>query len=113
MGRADAGPGDCTPSAQPHECAERCPSFDTCFVATGGGQLYYRVDDQRFDCVGLECAMASQTLGDYCCQRGEFAPGKGGDGGCAQASAPRPAALPWLAAAALVSVGLRRRRRRG
>ena len=60
---------DCMPSRQPHECPDRCPSYDTCFVSEDE-QLYYRVDDQRFDCDGLDCGAASVTLGDYCCGRG-------------------------------------------
>jgi MYXO-CTERM domain-containing protein len=109
--QADAGPGDCTPSAEAHECAERCPRFDTCYVAAGGGRLYYRVDDQRFECEGLVCGAASQALGDYCCQRGEFAPSKG-NGGCALAR-PQPAPpVPGLAMAAVAALGLLRRRPR-
>ena len=87
-GGSDPRPsGQCMPSREPHECAERCPSFDTCFVATGDGQLYYEVGDQRFGCAGLECSAANQLLADYCCRRGELAPppSQGGDeegGGC-------------------------------
>jgi hypothetical protein len=111
--QADAGPGDCTASAEPHECAERCPSFDTCYVAAGGGRLYYRVEDQRFECKGLECGAASQALGDYCCERGEFAPNQGGGDGCALAAPPRAASLQWIVTAAVAaSVALMRRRER-
>jgi hypothetical protein len=74
--------GDCTPSRDPPECADRCPSFDTCYIDDGEGQLYYRVNAQRFDCDGLECREASATLADYCCRRGQFAPSRGGGGGC-------------------------------
>ena len=80
--RPDAGPGECTPSPEPHECADRCPNYDTCFINTGDGQLYYRVDEQRFDCDDLDCGGATQRLGDYCCQRGEFAPAKGDGDSC-------------------------------
>jgi hypothetical protein len=110
---ADAGPGDCTRSAEPHECAERCPSFDTCYVAAGGGRLYYRVEDHDFECEGLECSAASQALGDYCCERGEFAPDQGGGDGCALADPRRRPSLEWIGtAAAAASVALRRRRER-
>lgn len=89
----DAGePGECTPSPAPHECAERCPSFDTCYIEDDA-QLYYRVNGERFECDGLDCAAASTQLGDYCCQRGEYAPSRGGGGGCALA-APAPGAPP-------------------
>jgi len=82
----DAGDsGDCMPSREPHECAERCPSFDTCYIAEGDGRLYYRVMSERFDCDGLDCTAASTELGDYCCQRGDYAPSRGGGGGCALA----------------------------
>lgn len=81
QGRApDAGAGECTPSREPHECAERCPSFDTCYIEDDA-QLYYRVEGERFECDGLDCDAASVQLGDYCCQRGEYAPSKGGGGG--------------------------------
>jgi hypothetical protein len=89
----DAGEaGECTPSPEPHECAERCPSFDTCYIE-GEAQLYYRVEGERFQCDGLDCAAASAQLGDYCCQRGEYAPSRGGGGGCALA-VPVPSATP-------------------
>jgi hypothetical protein len=82
----DAGAaGDCTRSPEPHECAERCPSFDTCYIEDDA-QLYYRVERERFECDGLDCAAASIRLGDYCCQRGEYAPSRGGGGGCALTS---------------------------
>jgi hypothetical protein len=67
-------------SEVPHDCPERCPSFDTCFVPAGDGRLYYRVGEQRFDCDGLDCTAALVSLGDYCCERGEFAPDS--DDGC-------------------------------
>ncbi|HTV18420.1 MAG TPA: hypothetical protein VMG12_07105 [Polyangiaceae bacterium] len=82
QGTPDAG-GDCTPSRGPHECAERCPSFDTCYIDEGEGQLYYRVMGERFECDSLDCTAANERLGDYCCQRGEYAPSRGGGGGCA------------------------------
>src|SRR5690606_21193355 len=80
----DAGePGVCMPSREPHECAERCPSYDTCYIAEGDGELYYRVMNERFPCDGLDCNAASVELGDYCCRRGDYAPSRGGGGGCA------------------------------
>jgi hypothetical protein len=90
----DAGEaGQCTASLEAHECADRCPSFDTCFIDEGDGRLYYRVKGERFNCAGLDCTAASVELGDYCCQRGEYAPSHGGGGGCSLAGAlPSPAA---------------------
>ena len=86
----DAGePGDCTPSPEPHECAERCPSFDTCYIEDDA-QLYYRVEGERFECDGLDCAAASTRLGDYCCERGEYAPSRGGGGGGCTLASPVP-----------------------
>lgn len=85
-GGSDDG-ATCNPGGQPSECTDRCPSFDTCFIDAAMGQparLYYRIDDQRFDCNGLVCEAAVLQMADYCCQRGEFAPEEGGgDGGCA------------------------------
>jgi hypothetical protein len=83
-GPVDAGEaGECTPSPQPHDqCPERCPTYDTCYIEEEL-QLYYRVDDERFPCEGLDCKAASVTLADYCCQRGEYEPARGGGGGCA------------------------------
>ncbi len=82
-GRAqDAGlEGVCTQST--HPCAERCPAYDTCYISDDA-QVYYSVMGRRFECDGLDCDAASATLGDYCCARGEFAPGTGDDdgGGC-------------------------------
>lgn len=75
-GGAGADPlpsGECMSSREPHQCAERCPSFDTCLVA-GDEQLYYQVGEQRFDCVGYDCGAANESLSDYCCQTGELAP---------------------------------------
>jgi hypothetical protein len=72
---------ECMPSRAPHECSDRCPDYDTCFVSDEA-RLFYQVGEQRFDCDGLDCAAASVTLGDYCCQRGEYAPGSNGGGGC-------------------------------
>jgi hypothetical protein len=98
----DAGEqGDCTPSREPHECADRCPSYDTCFIEAGDGQLYYRVENQRFDCDGLDCAAASVELGDYCCQRGDYAPSHGDGGGCAFSDSASSAAPGVGASAAL------------
>jgi hypothetical protein len=88
-GGANGGAGgsaddaSCMPSAGPEECQDRCPSFDTCTVLTSRGDLdhlYFKLDDQLFQCDGLDCNGAAQSLDDYCCQRGEFAPSK--DGGC-------------------------------
>ncbi len=116
----DAGErGDCTPSREPHECAERCPSFETCYIEDDA-QLYYRVEGERFQCDGLDCAAASIQLGDYCCQRGEYAPSRGGGGGCAL-EVPVPSARPangtrsnvagtWLGALGLLVVVRRRAR---
>ena len=113
----DAG-GDCTPSRGAHECADRCPSFDTCYIDDGDGQLYYRVMGERFDCDGLDCTGANERLGDYCCQRGDYAPSRGGGGGCGLTAAGVNAAEPdgtapaWLGALAGLSVaacGVRRR----
>jgi LPXTG-motif cell wall-anchored protein len=53
-------------------------------VLTASGQLdhlYFKFDDQVFQCDGLDCGSAAQSLDDYCCERGEFAPSKDG-GGC-------------------------------
>lgn len=110
---SDAGePGDCTRSPEPHdECPERCPSYDTCFILDEG-QLYYRVDAERFECDGLECRAASERLGDYCCRRGQFAPSENGSGGCgcrlggADARPERSGAasgLPWLGMLAVLA----------
>jgi hypothetical protein len=89
----DAGePGECEPSPEPHQCAERCPSFDTCYIEDEA-QLYYRVEGERFQCDGLDCVAASAQLSDYCCERGEYAPSRGGGGGCALAS-PAPSEPP-------------------
>lgn len=72
---------DCMPSRAPHECSDRCPDYDTCFVSDES-RLFYQVGEERFDCDGLDCAAASVTLGDYCCRRGEYAPDPDGGGGC-------------------------------
>lgn len=104
----DAGQsGDCTPSREPHECAERCPSFDTCYIDEGDGQLYYRVMNERFECDGLDCTAASTRLGDYCCRRGDYAPSRGG-GGCTLATPARDVPLPrsTVAGACLAALGL-------
>lgn len=112
----DAG-GDCTPSRGAHECAERCPSFDTCYIDEGEGQLYYRVMGERFECDGLDCSAANEQLGDYCCQRGEYAPSRSGGGGCAlttsgDASEPARDVRLGVLAALLVVAGRARRRAR-
>jgi len=101
---------DCTPSRQPHECSDRCPSYDTCLVPEAE-QLYYQVGEERFDCDGLDCAAASVTLGDYCCRRGAFAPDEDDGGGCTVApGGPQHLAGALAAVAALVVFGVRRRR---
>ena len=79
-------PGASCTSAAHAECPDRCPMFATCSVGSSMGQglrLYYRVDEQRFDCAGLNCEAAVSELGDYCCERGEFAPSDDDEGGCA------------------------------
>lgn len=102
---------DCMPSREPHECSDRCPSYDTCFVSDEA-RLYYEVGEQRFDCDGLDCSAASQTLGDYCCGRGEFAPAKDDDGGCGVARGrPSSGASGALAFAALAALAAWPRRR--
>jgi hypothetical protein len=108
------------PEAQ-SECPERCPAFTSCVVTAMGQDpyLYYRVDDQRFDCDGLNCVAAAQQLGDYCCERGEFAPSKDG-GGCALPpggvtadAGGSESAAPWLGVAfGLCAAGVGRYRRR-
>jgi len=80
--------------------------FATCFVAAAMGQeahLYYRVEEQRFPCDGLDCVAAAERLGDYCCERGEFAPSKDDGGGCelspggvAADAGGSESAAPWL-----------------
>jgi MYXO-CTERM domain-containing protein len=109
----DAGDeGSCTASQLPLECPDRCPSYTTCFIDEGEGRLYYRVQEERFECDGLVCDDAKRELDDYCCQRGDYAPSRGG-GGCSVA--PAGAASRGELAAALVSGALllagRRRRR--
>jgi hypothetical protein len=127
-----AGEGDCMPSRGAHECALRCPSFDLCTVKRANGAidyLYYRVDSERFDCSGLDCTAATQSLGDYCCRRGEFAPPRGdaaaaggddgGSGGCSLAAgrgrrASSDWAWPsWACLGIGVGTTLARRRRAG
>jgi hypothetical protein len=114
-GGSDDG-ADCTPAAST-ECPERCPTFDTCYLASSG-DLYYRVDEQRFDCDGLDCNAAKLRKDDYCCQRGEFAPDDD-DGGCALPSAPGAesgdsgGSATWLGVAVGIgALGLARARRR-
>jgi hypothetical protein len=106
--------GDCMASREPHECPDRCPSFDTCYIDEGEGLLYYRVGDQRFDCEALDCKQASTVLADYCCQRGEFAPPSGGGGGGCALQEPGPdrssESAGWSGLAVLGVVGARRRR---
>jgi hypothetical protein len=110
-----------TSEAQP-ECPERCPTFASCFVAMGQNPyLYYRVDDQRFDCDGLKCDSAVAKLADYCCERGEFAPSKDDGGGCmlppggvAADAGGSESSAPWLAVGfglCVAGVGRYRRRR--
>jgi hypothetical protein len=99
----DAGlpEGSCQSDEFP-QCPERCPTFDTCIVSEGDGALYYQVEEMRFDCDGLDCREATQRLGDYCCQRGEFAPGSGG---CDCRLSP-PAGAPDAEPLALAGLGL-------
>jgi hypothetical protein len=109
--------GDCMPSREPHECPDRCPSFDTCYIDEGDGLLYYRIGDQRFDCDGLDCRQASTTLADYCCRRGEFAPPSGGGGGCAmhgpeQGRSSGNGRCSWLAVLGVAAAGRQRWARR-
>jgi hypothetical protein len=112
-GPSEAEPGECMPSPEPHECPDRCPSFETCYIDDGDGLIYYRVGDQRFDCDELDCRQASTTLGDYCCLRGQFAPSsEDGGGGCAL----RPGADRGNGTAAgscLAALGVVLARRRG
>jgi len=82
---SESEPADCMPSRAPHECSDRCPDYDTCFVPDEA-RLFYQVGDERFECDGLDCAAASVTLGDYCCRRGEYAPDSDDGGGCTVAS---------------------------
>lgn len=111
---------------EPHaECPDRCPTFASCFVKEAMGQdayLYYRVEEQRFACEGLDCNAAALRLGDYCCQRGEFAPSKDDGGGCtlppagvAADGSTSEGSAPWLGVGfglCAVGVGLYGRRRR-
>lgn len=117
----DAGEaGVCTPSPQPHDqCPERCSTYDTCYIEDEL-QLYYRVADERFPCDGLDCEAASVALADYCCERGEYAPSRGGGGGgCALCALGGPGSSPsgtgrggvWLAALGLALCGRRARGR--
>jgi hypothetical protein len=112
-------PGATCQSATPVECPERCPMFATCSVGSSTGpslRLYYRVDDQRFDCDGLKCEAALAELGDYCCERGKFAPSDD-DGGCALQDAgvgEDSDGTPWLSMGfglCAAGFGLYRRRR--
>lgn len=115
-GGADDG-AECMSEA-PRECPERCPSFDTCFLAGGMGQparLYYRVEGQRFDCDGLDCVAAAEQMADFCCQRGAFAPDDDDDdGGCAlPGGAASGSSGAWLGVVLGIGLlGLGRRRLR-
>src|SRR5262245_19052924 len=94
---ADAGDeGGCTANQLQLECPERCPNYTTCFIDEGQGQVYYRVDRERFYCDGLVCEAARQELDDYCCQRGEYAPSSGGGCGCRLAARDAPRSLSSL-----------------
>jgi hypothetical protein len=113
-------PGASCTSAAHEECPDRCPMFATCSVGSSMGQslrLYYRVDEQRFDCEGLNCEAAASELGDYCCERGKFAPADDDDGGCALPGAgvgDDSASTPWLSVGVglcAAGFGLYRRRR--
>ena len=103
---------DCMPSRGSHECSDRCPNYDTCFVSDEA-RLFYRVGEERFDCDGLDCAAASVTLGDYCCRRGAYAPDSDGGGGCTVAAESGDVSLASGAAAlgALAAVSAWRKRR--
>ncbi|HVZ33080.1 MAG TPA: hypothetical protein VG963_11675 [Polyangiaceae bacterium] len=113
-------PGASCTSAPHTECPDRCPMFATCSVGSSMGQglrLYYRVDQQRFDCEGLNCEAAVSELGDYCCERGKFAPRNDDDGGCALPGAgvgEDSDSAPWLGMGiglCAAGFGLYRRRR--
>lgn len=103
---------ECTPSRAPHECSDRCPEYDTCFVSDES-RLFYRAGEERFECDGLDCAAASVTLGDYCCRRGEYAPSSSGGGGCTLGAetADVSASLGALALGALAACATWRKRR--
>ena len=113
----DAGlEGDCTRNT--HSCAQRCPSYDTCYVSDDE-LIYYNAAGRRFDCAGLDCGAAVARLEDYCCERGEFAPSADKDdgGGCDLAGARgRPgsdgAGGWWLGASLLACAGAGRALRR-
>lgn len=121
--RRDAGAadeGNCMTSGAQLECPERCPSFETCSVMEDDAlRVYYRVDDQRFDCDGIACAAASERLGDYCCERGEFAPSTDDGCGCSlvgargqgRTAAGAPGSLGAYAACIGVALAICRRRR--
>ena len=113
-GAPDAGAGECTPNPSPHECPDRCPRYDTCLISEED-QLYYRVNNQRFECDGFDCRAASETLSDYCCSRGEFAPSSGGGGGCSLTGRAAAGATPRaaLGGAFLAALGLALAGRRG
>jgi hypothetical protein len=113
-------PGASCTSAAHEECPDRCPMFATCSVGSSMGQslrLYYRVDEQRFDCDGLKCEAAASELADYCCERGKFAPSDDDEGGCALPGAgvvEDSDSTRWLSVAfglCAASFGLYRRRR--
>ena len=117
-------PGAVCTFAEYAECPERCPMYATCFVSGTGGQesrVYYRVQEQRFECAGLDCdSSAVKQLGDYCCERGEFAPSKGDGGGCllpggvAAGASSSEGWAPWLGVSlglCASALGLRRRAR--
>ena|SRR5688572_25942741 len=114
----DAGlEGDCTRNT--HSCAQRCPTYDTCYISDDQ-RIYYSAPGRRFDCDGLDCAAAVASLGDYCCERGEFAPSAEKDdsgGGCGLVNvrvAPGAAGVsPWWLGASLLVYAGRRARRRG
>jgi hypothetical protein len=121
-GALDEPGAQCT--SEPHEeCPDRCPTFASCFVAAAMGReahLYYRVDEQRLACDGLDCVAAAERLADYCCERGEFAPSKDDGGGCELSRAGVAAnaggsesAAPWLGLGlGLCAAGVGRYRRR-
>lgn len=123
-GGAADDPGAVCNFAAHMECPDRCPMFATCLVNGTRGQeprLYYRVEEQRFDCVGLDCdSSAVKQLADYCCERGEFAPDEKDDGGgCTlpgggAAGGSSDGLAPWLGVGlglCATGLGLYRRRR--
>jgi hypothetical protein len=117
-GGSDDG-ASCVSGPGPAECQDRCPAFDTCTLLGARGSidhLYFRVDDQHFDCNVLDCNAAAQQLNDYCCERGAFAPAQDGGSGCSLPSGVlalggSEGALGLGACCTLLGAALWRRRR--